>query len=193
MRTALYVLAVFAILAGVIALQSGRIRSLREERNSLTLSVESLTEGVRRYRAADSLHAAGAARLEMRLSDYKKFRQEDAALIESLRVRLRRLESVSRHTTEGGYQLAVALRDTVFVDSARTFAYRSPYIDLHGRLARDSVALAFTTYDTLVQVVHRVPRRFLFIRYGTRSLRQEIVSRNPHTQITYTEYIKINN
>ena len=41
------------------------------------------------------------------------------------------------------------------------------------------------------QVVHRIPRRFLFIRWGTKALRQEIVPSNPHTRIVYSEYVKI--
>lgn len=45
--------------------------------------------------------------------------------------------------------------------------------------------------DTLRQVVHRIPRRFLFIRWGTKALRQEIVSTNPHTRIVHAEYVKI--
>ena len=45
--------------------------------------------------------------------------------------------------------------------------------------------------DTLHQIVHRIPRRFLFIRWGTKALRQEIVSSNPHTRIVHTEYVKI--
>ena len=45
--------------------------------------------------------------------------------------------------------------------------------------------------DTLVQVVHRVPRRFLFFRYGTKGIRQEIMSKNPHTKINYSRYIKL--
>ena len=45
--------------------------------------------------------------------------------------------------------------------------------------------------DTLRQAVHRIPRRFLFIRWGTKALRQEIVSTNPHTRIVYAEYVKI--
>ena len=45
--------------------------------------------------------------------------------------------------------------------------------------------------EILRQVVHRIPRRFLFIRWGTKALRQEIVPSNPHTRIVYSEYVKI--
>ena len=54
----------------------------------------------------------------------------------------------------------------------------------------DSVACRVESTDTLRQVVHRVPRRFLFIRWGTKALRQEIVSSNPHTRIVYSDYVK---
>ena len=44
--------------------------------------------------------------------------------------------------------------------------------------------------DTLRQIIHRVPRRFLFLRFGTKAVRQEIVSSNPHSRIVYTEYVR---
>lgn len=37
----------------------------------------------------------------------------------------------------------------------------------------------------------RVSQRFLFIRWGTKAIRQEVVSSNPHTRIVYTDYIKL--
>ena len=60
---------------------------------------------------------------------------------------------------------------------------RGPYPGRFGGLPVESV-------DTLRQVVHRVPRRFLFIRFGTKAVRQEIVSSNPHTRIVYAEYVR---
>ncbi len=47
--------------------------------------------------------------------------------------------------------------------------------------------------DTLIQVVHRVTRQFWFIKWGTKAIRQDIVSKNPHSQIVYTEYIELKN
>ncbi|MFR4044610.1 MAG: DUF6549 family protein [Odoribacter splanchnicus] len=39
--------------------------------------------------------------------------------------------------------------------------------------------------------MHRVPRRLWFIRWGTKAIRQEIISRNPYSRIAYTEYIEL--
>ncbi len=60
-----------------------------------------------------------------------------------------------------------------------------------GAVTADSVLCRVESTDTLRQVVHRIPRRFLFIRWGTKALRQEIVPSNPHTRIVYSEYVKI--
>ncbi|WP_350308236.1 DUF6549 family protein [Gabonibacter massiliensis] len=45
--------------------------------------------------------------------------------------------------------------------------------------------------DTLVQIVYRVPRKFLFIRWGTKAIRQEVISKNPYSKITYSRYIEL--
>ena len=85
----------------------------------------------------------------------------------------------------------MCIRDRVIIDSMRTFRWRDPWVTVEGVIERDSVACRVESTDTLRQVVHRVPRRFLFIRWGTKALRQEIVSTNPHTRIVHAEYVKI--
>jgi len=186
----------FGILVGIIAYQHDRLKKLRCENKTLNTNITTLTEGVNLYQTQDSLHAASTGILELRLSEYRKLRQQDARLIESLKIQLKRAENVSVHATESSQQLVMPIRDTVFIkqnrtDTAQHFFKRSPYIDLKGWLRKDSVEIDLTTYDTLLQVMHRVPKRFLFIRYGTKSIRQEIVSKNPYTRITYTEHIQL--
>ena len=43
--------------------------------------------------------------------------------------------------------------------------------------------------DTLDQVIYRVPRRFLFIRWGTKEIRQAVSVRDPKSTIVYSEYV----
>ena len=83
-------------------------------------------------------------------------------------------------------RLAAAVR----FDTVRSFRWRDPWVTVEGRIRDDSVACRVESVDTLRQVVHRVPRRFLFIRFGTKAVRQEIVSSNPHTRIVYAEYVR---
>jgi hypothetical protein len=195
MKKALWALAVAGILCGIIAYQHERLKRFRSENNTLNSNLFALLDTVDRYKTRDSLNAASVGRLQLTLSEYRKWREQDAETIESLNIRLKRVEQVSRHALENNQQLILPLRDTVILfreqpNTSQAFAYRSPYIDLRGRVKKDSVEIQWTATDTLLQVVHRVPRRFLFIRYGTKAIRQEIVSKNPHTEITYTEYVE---
>lgn len=74
--------------------------------------------------------------------------------------------------------------------AARRFRWADAWISVEGVVTADSIACRVESVDTLRQIVHRVPRRFLFIRWGTKAIRQQIVSSNPHTRIVYTEYVK---
>ena len=76
------------------------------------------------------------------------------------------------------------------VPEAKVFRWSDQHVSVNGIIRDDSVSCHVTSIDTLRQVVHRVPRRFLFIRWGTKAIRQEVVSSNPHTNIIYTEYIE---
>lgn len=76
------------------------------------------------------------------------------------------------------------------VPEAKVFRWSDRHVSVDGIIRADSVSCHVISIDTLQQVVHRVPRRFLFIRWGTKAVRQEVVSSNPHTQIVYTEYIE---
>jgi hypothetical protein len=90
----------------------------------------------------------------------------------------------------------VPLRDTVFVekllpDTTSIFRWSDDWVRVKGIARNNVVECTIESVDTLRQVIHRVPRRFLFFRYGTRAIRQEIVSSNPHTRIVYADYIEL--
>lgn len=77
------------------------------------------------------------------------------------------------------------------IPEAKVFRWADQHVSVDGIIRADSVSCHVISIDTLQQIVHRVPRRFLFIRWGTKAVRQEVVSSNPHTQIIYTEYIEL--
>ena len=124
--------------------------------------------------------------LRLRCGEFETLRAADAEQIRRLGIRLRRLEAAAKAVAVTDAEIRTPLRDTV-----RMFRWRDPWISVEGRIGRDSAACRIRSVDTLRQAVHRIPRRFLFIRWGTKALRQEIVSTNPHTRIVYAEYVKI--
>jgi hypothetical protein len=169
---------------------------LVRENERLRRNVHALEHGVEYYRTESGRSAAAVEVLELEVAEYRRRSGDDAKMIESLGIRLRRAESVAKSATVTTLGDTVVLRDTVIVRdtvlmSARHFAGEDAWSRVEGLLFGDSVRYNVHTVDTLHQVVHRVPRRFLFIPYGTRAIRQEVWSSNPNTELVYTEYIEL--
>lgn len=151
-----------------------------------------LRDSVLHYRTRMNEEAASVGVLELKCAEYARLREGDARRIRDMGIRLNRLESASKTAVETRVEITAAIGDSVAArgEENRPFRWDDGWISVEGRIFGDSVECAVTSIDTLHQVVHRVPRRFLFIRYGTKAVRQDIVSSNPHTSIVATEYIE---
>lgn len=172
------------------------IRNLYDENMRLRNNQYSLLQGVTLYRTKANESAARVVALELSVAEFKEYRARDAEIIRSLGLRLRRAESYAVSATESRYDATVTLRDTIIVrdtvrDTVRLFSDGDAWSNIVGRVHGDSLSYSLRSVDTLRQVVHRVPRKFLFFRYGTKGIRQEIWSSNPHTELVYTEYVEL--
>ena len=172
----------------------------RRENRRLTQNQHALAAGIERYRTRLGQEAASVQALRLRCAEFEELRAADAAEIRRLGIKLRRLEAAARIATATKVEIRTPVRDTVVVrlrdtlvvrDTLRLFRWRDAWVRVEGAVTADSVLCRVESTDTLRQVVHRIPRRFLFIRWGTKALRQEIVPSNPHTRIVYSEYVKI--
>lgn len=172
----------------------------RRENRRLTQNQHALAAGIERYRTRLGQEAASVQALRLRCAEFEELRAADAAEIRRLGIKLRRLKAAARTATATKVEIRTPVRDTVVVrlrdtlvvrDTLRLFRWRDAWVRVEGAVTADSVLCRVESADTLRQVVHRIPRRFLFIRWGTKALRQEIVPSNPHTRIVYSEYVKI--
>jgi hypothetical protein len=169
---------------------------LSTENKRLQSNVETLRDGMTQYVVKDSLSAASIARLQLKNAELDEYSQTLADAVTSMGIKLKRVESAAQSQTQTQIIVEVPLRDTVFlhdtiVERAKSFAWRDAWCSVDGIVANDSVACKVTSTDTLIQVVHRVPKKFLFFKCGTKEIRQEIMSTNPHTKIVYTEFIQL--
>lgn len=140
--------------------------------------------------------AASVAALQLEIDEYKEQRARDIAHIKALGVRLRRVESVATSATQSEIEISAPLHDTIYVekilpDTVSIFRWSDDWVRIEGVIRNGRAECRIESVDTLRQVIHRVPRRFLFFRYGTKAIRQEIISSNPHTRIIYADYIEL--
>lgn len=183
------ILIIYALCATLVAVW-GFTRHREAER--LDNNQTALMEQVRLYRTRLDESAASVRALQLQCEEFRKLRADDARRIRDLGVKIRRLEATSTTVTETEVEIATPLRDSVILrDTLRAFGWRDAWVSVDGLIRHDSVACRIESVDTLRQVVHRVPRKFLFIRYGVKAIRQEIISSNPHSRIVYSEYIEL--
>lgn len=167
----------------------------REERDRLGDNQRTLMSDVDFYRTRDSLSAAGVERLTLTNREFGRYCGELEKTVEALNVKVKRLQSVSRTATETRYVVETVVRDSVVPggrrDTLRCVDYRDGWLTLVGCVAQGRFSGVVESRDTIVQVVHRVPRRFWFLRWGCKGVRQEVVSRNPNSRVVYAEYVEL--
>lgn len=189
-----YLLFIIIVLAGSLAISVKSCQSIREDRNRLSGNQRALLSDVEFYRTKDSLSAAGVERLTFSNREFKRYCAGLEKQVKNLNLKVKRLQSVSQTGTETKYIVKTVVRDSVLpgrIDTIRCIDFRNDYLTLAGCLDRESFSGTIESRDTLIQIVHRVPRRFWFIRWGTKAIRQEVVCSNPYSRISYTEYIEL--
>lgn len=187
------VLFVVAVVATCFAMVCGlMLRHTRGELRRLEQNVESLMGDVEHYKTRAEKSAASVAILELKIEEFKRMQSRDAEQIRSLGIRLRRTESFAKSVTATTSSLSIALRDSVVErDTVKIFDTTQGGTTLSGRVASDSLSISIKQRDTLYQVVHRIPRKFLFLRFGTKAIHQDVWTSNPLSEVVYTKYIEL--
>jgi hypothetical protein len=214
MKLKIGIIALAALFLGVACYQCHALKKAQAEREVYKNNTEALLSEVQRYEVylADTLQVVSLPEISLRLSEYERFRVEDAHLIESLKADNKRLAQVTATQTQTINQLKnVPLREKIVeipipsqedgeerfrTDTLRCLDVIDPWFELHGCIDReDRFSGTILSRDSLLYVEHIVPKRFLgFLwKYGIRERRQEIVSRNPNTEILYAEFVTIRN
>lgn len=180
----------------VIAGLSVTVNRLRADRDRYEANQTALMDDVEFYKTRSGQNAATVQKLTLTYDELKKNYEDVCATAKELGIKVGRMQSASTTATRTDVHVVTEVRDSVIIrdsiiQKVQTFRWKDPWVSIFGAINRDSVAVDVQSCDTLVQIVHRVPHRFWFIKWGTKAIRQEIVSKNPHTKITYTEYIEL--
>lgn len=197
------ILAVMAIAAVVtIWVQRTKIEKLTDERNRYRGNTETLLQDVETYKTKDSLNAAKVGVLELKLSEFERYRASDAELIKTLQTKNRELEAVTTAQMETITQLRGTVRDSIVYlpgDTTTTVLkcvdISDPWFSLNGCTAPDGTfSGTFVNRDSILIVATVQYKRFLNFLWKTKKVKNreiDVVSKNPHTKIIGVEYIEI--
>lgn len=183
----------YSLVATLLVIASATMLHYRgDEVAHLRNNNEALASETELYRTRLNESAASVVAMQLRLDEYRKQHDRDTKRIKALGVQLRRVESIATTATESEIEFVAPRHDTVILrDTLSLFRWSDHWVKVEGAIRGEEVHCHIRSVDTLHQVIHRVPRRFLFIRYGTKAIRQEITSSNPHSHIVYSEYIEL--
>lgn len=80
---------------------------------------------------------------------------------------------------------------TILPSRQLQLSWNDPWVSLSGTITDSIFHGSITSVDTLDIIVHRVPKRFLFFRFGCKQVRMDVVCRNPHTQLNYARFLQL--
>lgn len=193
-----YLLLACVILGIACATLWGWNGKLREEKDRLAGNQQALLEKVDYYQTEAGKSAASVQRLELSYSELEDNYNQVCRVADDLKVKLKRIEAASTTETKTEVSITTEVKDslafrgdTLSPIRIQAIEWKDPWVTIMGELRKKELSLNVTSVDTLVQIVHRVPKKFWFIKYGTKAIRQEIRSSNPHTKIVYSEYIEL--
>lgn len=204
MKNYLIIAAIALAVAAVVTIwvQRSRINQLTGERDKYRTNTETLLQDVSRYQTKDSLNAAKVGVLELKLSEFEKYRASDAELIKTLQTKNRELEAVTTAQMETITKLRGTVRDSVVYlpgDTVTTVLrcvdIVEPYFELHGCATPDG---QFTgthiNRDSLLIVETVQYKRWLGFLWKTKKIKNrqiDVVSKNPATKILGVEFVTI--
>lgn len=203
MKKYLIIAAIALAVAAVVTIwvQRSRINQLTGERDKYRTNTETLLQDVSRYQTKDSLNAAKVGVLELKLSEFEKYRASDAELIKTLQTKNRELERVTTTQMETINELRATVRDSIVylpgdtvTTVLRCIEYSDKWVDFDGCIKNNTFSGKIITRDSLLITETVQYKRWLGFLWKTKRIKNrefDIVSKNPHTKITGFEVITI--
>lgn len=168
----------------------------RAEKERYKANQTALLSDVAYYKTENERNVASVRALTLTKSEIETYNKNLAERCDELEISLRRLISANITNMQTDYHLVGELRDSLVlryntIDTLRCMDYDDSYLTFSACV--DSVGMYVAdiiSRDTVTAIVHRIPRRFLFFKFGTKEVRQEVHCANPRTKIITTQYVE---
>lgn len=189
-------LIIFGVLILWIVALSYGLKKERADKERFKANQAALLSQVEYWSTENEKSAADVLRLTLTVNELENSNARLRQTAKELDIKLKRIQSASTTATNTEVKVITQVRDSiVYRDSVivpvKAFTWRDPWTDIVGVIERDSVDLSVSSVDTLTTIVHKIPHKFWFIKWGCKAIKQTVVSSNPHTKITYNEYIEV--
>ena len=203
MKTKFYLIAavLFVALIAGVWIQTARLKSITADRDIYRSNNDVLMKDVKTYETKDSLKAATVGELQLKLSEFEKYREGDLELIKTLQTKNRDLQAVTTAQSQtiiklrGSVRDSIVYRDNVIIDTLQCLDITDKWFDLHGCTnKRKEFTGTFTNRDSLLIAETVKYKRFLGFLWKTSKVKDrkiDVVSKNPNTKIMGVSFTTI--
>ena len=174
----IYAFAIMVVI-GVISKLVDTVTKQKAEIERLDRNIDAMNETEVQY--ISKLGAAAVKRKALELSA-RELKKQNADLhneVKALDVRLKDALSVSKAVTK------TVIKEVVRTDTIKGAAvaeYRDPWNTIRSEQRGDSTELSYQGNDTIVGVISIRKKRFLFFRWGVKSVDYDVSNKNPKTK-----------
>lgn len=188
-----------ALLALFLCLSLKRIDTLRDDSRRLERSLSVALGDCKTWRDKDSLSRARVEALELSIREYKRLSELDKAEIDKLKGKNRDLSRITETQSQTIIALQSQAKDTVIIrDSvpiqAKHVSCGDQWYTFEGLLSDDDFTGTLQNRDSLLIVESIKHGRFLWWKTKKiKSIRVDVESKNPYTEILDLSHIVIEN
>ena len=168
------------VVAGAISGLVDTVKKQRTEIERLDRSIGAMTEAEVQYISKLGDAAVKRKALELSVKELKKHNTDLYNEVKALDVRLKDALSVSKVVTR------TVIREVVRTDTINGVAiaeYRDPWNTIRSEQRGDSTELSYRGNDTIVGVISIRKKRFLFFRWGVKSVDYDVSNKNPKSKM----------
>lgn len=185
---------IFAISTGILF---SFVKDLKVEKETYESNSNALLSDIKRMQIDSTTNAIDVKVLKLTLDEFKQHRVKDAEEISKLKVKLRALQAVAKHNMEVDAKIDAVIRDTLvlrdtLLQKMQSVHMVTPYIQISGIIEDDRLSGNIYLPVNIHQSVWiEYKYRFLWFRWGTKTIHQTIMTDNPHVKINYSEVIQL--
>lgn len=174
----IYAFAIMVVI-GIISKLVDTVKKQKAEIERLDRNIDAMNETEVRYISKLGDAAVKRKALELSARELKKQNADLYNEVKALGVRLKDALSVSKVVTKTVIK-EVVRTDTI--NGATIAEYRDPWNTIRSEQRGDSTELSYQGNDTIVGVISIRKKRFLFFRWGVKSVDYDVSNKNPKTK-----------
>lgn len=177
-KIVIYAFAIMVVI-GIISKLVDTVRKQKAEIERLDRNIDAMNEAEVQYISKLGDAAVKRKALELSARELKKQNADLYKEVKALDVRLKDALSVSKVVTKTVIK-EVVRTDTI--NGVEIAEYRDPWNTIRSEQRGDSTELSYQGNDTIVGVISIRKKRFLFFRWGVKSVDYDISNKNPKTK-----------